>query len=127
MTASDGMMPRVIARYNARRQSNVANPLNQHPDAAELEEGEVLGTMQRLVGPAATLRLLEEYGGTRMFVPKVAKDATKIVTLIGLRPAEVLCEQFGGRYVRVRSENAGAPQLTAIVGGAIQRSPRRCA
>lgn len=65
---------------------------------AEREEqrsAELLG----LLGEAGFLRLVEAYGGTRLFVP--VKDLREITTRLGKAAAEKLAKHHAGSYLRV--------------------------
>lgn len=54
----------------------------------------------RLLGPAAFLRLVEAYGGVRLFVPET-NDRTELVAEIGNDAVMKLVDRWGGFYIRV--------------------------
>ena len=53
------------------------------------------------IGAEATLRLIEEHGGTRLYVPKEPNQGTPIAHLVGLVGAQRLASAFGGDYLKV--------------------------
>lgn len=54
----------------------------------------------RLLGPAGFIRLVEAYGGVRLYVPETA-SRTDLVKEIGDRAALKLADRWGGFYIRV--------------------------
>ena len=60
-----------------------------------------LAELVRLVGPQATLTLVELHGGTRLFVPKSANQGTRLAREIGLSAAHALSAEYGGLMVKV--------------------------
>lgn len=56
----------------------------------------ILQDLAELIGLAATLRLVEAYGGVRLYVPKRFDPDHPIVKLIGHALAVLLVEAYGG-------------------------------
>lgn len=56
----------------------------------------ILQDLAEIIGLAATLRLVEAYGGVRLYVPKRFDPDHPIVKLIGHAPAVLLVEAYGG-------------------------------
>lgn len=54
-----------------------------------------------LIGEAATLRLVELHGGTRVYVPAGAREANHLARDLGDEAARALAAQFGRDYLRV--------------------------
>lgn len=52
-------------------------------------------SLARLIGRAATLALVEAYGGTRVYVPHTINQAAPLARAIGLDAARRLAEQYG--------------------------------
>ena len=53
------------------------------------------------IGAAATLKLIELHGGTRVHVPKFPNQGVKLAREIGLAEAKALAEIWGGDYLKV--------------------------
>ncbi|MBX9595079.1 MAG: hypothetical protein K2X46_11995 [Roseomonas sp.] len=54
-----------------------------------------------IIGADATLRLVEERGGTSIFVPREVNQASPLAQLVGLGNARRLSEVYGGDYIAV--------------------------
>lgn len=93
-----------------------AAALDANPPPAEL------AYLADVIGPAATLRLIEEAGGTRIAIPKTVNQGTKLARLLGLDAARALVAWRGGedvkiplaRHWRIRVYRAEGGSYTAI-------------
>ena len=85
------------ARINARLRPGRARDaaLAANPPPAEL------AYLVDVIGAVATLRLIEEAGGTRIAVPKAVNQGTKLARLIGLDAARAMAAWRGGEDVKV--------------------------
>lgn len=68
----------------------------------------VLREIEPLIGMAATLRLVEAYGGVRLYVPRQMHARHPLARLLGLDAAQRLAEMFGGE------EHFDIPRAVAI-------------
>lgn len=57
--------------------------------------------LAKVAGLVATLKLVEEYGGTYFFAPKRLDENHDLVKLIGLEPARAVVKKYAGELVRV--------------------------
>lgn len=55
----------------------------------------------QLIGPEATLAVIERWGGTRMYVPKNPAANAELVNAAGRAGAASLAEALGGEYLKV--------------------------
>jgi hypothetical protein len=62
---------------------------------SQLGPADVFGTLFPELGPDATFRLIEEFGGTRLFVAKVPREGSRVVNAIGMEAACRLAAKFG--------------------------------
>ena len=70
---------------------------------------DLLGTIIGILGYDATLRLVEEFGGTRVFVPAKPTERSRVAQAIGLASAQLLAREFSGLELRVPApQGAGA-------------------
>lgn len=53
------------------------------------------------LGAEATLALVEMAGGTRIYIPRTATEDCSLAALVGLPAATLLCQAWGGDYLRV--------------------------
>lgn len=60
-----------------------------------------LAHLSDVIGADATLRLIEAYGGTRLYIPKEPAEDTLLAQVVGLRAAWAMARPFGGDYLRV--------------------------
>lgn len=60
-----------------------------------------LAFLTDLIGVAATFRLIEMHGGTRVRVPKGVNQGSKLARDIGLPEARLLAERWGGDTLKV--------------------------
>lgn len=56
----------------------------------------ILQDMAELIGLPATLKLVEAYGGVRLYIPKRFDPDHPLVKLVGHAHAAKLCESYGG-------------------------------
>lgn len=56
----------------------------------------ILQDIAELIGLPGTLKLVETYGGVRLYVPKKIDAAHDLARLIGLEQATTLAETYGG-------------------------------
>lgn len=66
----------------------------------DLEQRYLPGVLQdiaELIGLPGTLKLVETYGGVRLYVPKKLDAAHDLARLIGLDRATLLAETYGGQ------------------------------
>lgn len=68
----------------------------------------VLPEMVELIGIADTMKIVEEYGGVRLYIPQDVTPEHPLVLLIGFEHAQKLAEHFGG-------ERPEIPLVTAIM------------
>lgn len=52
--------------------------------------------LRRLIGSSAALKLVERFGGTRVYVPARAALSQELVKTIGLQAAKALAREYGG-------------------------------
>lgn len=67
--------------------------------SAEIEARYLPGVLQEiaeLIGLPGTLKLVETYGGARLYVPKKIDAAHDLARLIGLDHATLLADTYGG-------------------------------
>lgn len=85
------------ARINARLQPAKARDaaLAANPPPAEL------AYLADIIGPAATLRLIEEAGGTRIAIPRTVNQGTRLARMVGLDAARALAGWRGGENVKI--------------------------
>lgn len=57
--------------------------------------------LARTIGLPATLKLVEEYGGTRIYVPKKPDDDWALIGLLGRSAAGKLTRAYGGEHLEV--------------------------
>jgi hypothetical protein len=60
-----------------------------------------LSRIASLIGEAATLRLIEEHGGTRIYVPAKPHQGHPLALTIGLDAARALASDWGGIWLKV--------------------------
>lgn len=53
------------------------------------------------LGAEATLTLVEACGGTRIFIPRRPTEANELTAKVGLGVVQLLCEHWGGDYLKV--------------------------
>lgn len=56
----------------------------------------VLPEMVELIGIADTMKIVEEYGGVRLYIPQDVPPEHPLAALIGLENAQKLAGRFGG-------------------------------
>ncbi|RUW41502.1 winged helix-turn-helix transcriptional regulator [Mesorhizobium sp. M2A.F.Ca.ET.015.02.1.1] len=57
-------------------------------------------TLLRMLGPAGLIRLAEQYGGTRLYIP-ASPERGKLVKDLGQEAAEKLSRRYGLDYISV--------------------------
>jgi hypothetical protein len=62
---------------------------------------QILGELQDLIGTAATLKLVEMFGGTRVFVPANVTAQTGLAHLVGLDNARKLAAVYAGTRLSI--------------------------
>ncbi len=60
--------------------------------------------LSALIGPAATLMLIERYGGYRCSVPRNVRSKSALSDLVGIEAAAKLIGQYGGLQLTVPLE-----------------------
>ncbi|RRH98063.1 winged helix-turn-helix transcriptional regulator [Mesorhizobium tamadayense] len=65
-----------------------------------MSERGLTDTLLRLLGPAGLVRLAEQYGGTRLYVPATAERG-KLAEELGIELTEKLSRRFGRDYLSV--------------------------
>ena len=68
--------------------------------AADIQT-DTLGDMISLVGPDATLKIVEKWGGTRHRIPAFKGKPSAIETLVGKVACDALIERFGGTALKI--------------------------
>ena len=63
---------------------------------AESNLPESLREIMEIIGQPGTMKLVEQYGGTRIFIPSRVRAQHKLANLLGLEQARRLCHHFGG-------------------------------
>ncbi|WP_439596478.1 sigma factor-like helix-turn-helix DNA-binding protein [Falsiroseomonas sp.] len=84
--------PRLAAAMAADRR---AAALAQHPPPAELDY------LADRIGPEATLAVVEQFGGTRIPIPRHPNQGSKLARAIGLAATQALSEWRGGEDVKI--------------------------
>ncbi len=54
-----------------------------------------------MIGADATLKLVREFGGTRVRIPQMPTEACQLAMAIGLEPARAAAAMWGGDRLRV--------------------------
>lgn len=80
------------------------------PDLLPASAREIAAT----IGLAGTLKLIEHYGGIRVYVPAAMPAEHHLVPVLGLTGARALAGQFGGEMIDV-------PRAAAAVRDALYR------
>jgi len=57
--------------------------------------------LTRIAGAEATAKLIDRFGGTRLYVPVAAKPESELVAAVGMDAAVRLCRAFGGERIEV--------------------------
>ncbi len=57
--------------------------------------------LAKRIGAAATLKLIEQRGGTRVFIPRAPADGQVLVAQIGIEAVAALSEGWGGEYLKI--------------------------
>lgn len=97
--------------------------VDQKNDAAS----DIFGALFPELGADATFRLIEAFGGTRLFVAKVPREGSRLVTAIGMDAACQLAAKFGSDTIALplarpwrvqvyRSRGCSYPQIAKAVG-----------
>ncbi|HZO81158.1 MAG TPA: helix-turn-helix domain-containing protein [Candidatus Binataceae bacterium] len=68
----------------------------------------------QLIGEEATARLIERFGGTRLYVPHYPAPDDALVQTIGVEPALRLAQTFGGERVEVPKPPPRRVQILAL-------------
>lgn len=58
--------------------------------------GPVLTELVEVVGLPDTMRIVQRWGGTRLWIPHQAEDGTPLVQYLGRAQADKLCARLGG-------------------------------
>ncbi len=84
----------------------------------------VLRDIVKLIGLPATMKIVQHYGGVRLWVPKTMTEEHELARLLGFAPAEKLARAYGG------DEHFDVPlalkALRAVRDGRIRAEARRC-
>ena len=70
-------------------------------DPAAGVQTDILGDMISLIGPDATLKIVEKWGGTRHRIPTFKGKPNAIETLVGKVACDALIERFGGAALKI--------------------------
>lgn len=62
---------------------------------------DTLAQVAEVIQLPATLRLVEHFGGSRVYVPMKASQGHPLIRLIGASRASALCARFGGQHINV--------------------------
>ncbi len=62
---------------------------------------ESLCELAQLISIDAVLKLVEQFGGVRLYVPKVVRQSGKLAKLLGMPAAEALSARCGGGRIEV--------------------------
>ncbi|MBF0215062.1 MAG: hypothetical protein HQM00_16120 [Magnetococcales bacterium] len=54
-----------------------------------------------IIGKEGAITLIQEYGGTRIFVPRKLRVQNKLATLLGIEQALKLSQHFGGETLNI--------------------------
>lgn len=84
-----------------------------------------LAWLTEAIGADATLRLIEEHGGTRVYVPKDINQGSAARLGIPLSAARALSERFGGEQVLVPIARAWRVRLYRAQGMTLPVIARR--
>jgi hypothetical protein len=88
---------------------------------------DIFGTLFPELGADATFRLIEEFGGTRLFVAKTPREGSRLVSTIGMDAARRLAIKFGSDTIALplarpwrvhvyRARGLSYPQIAKAVG-----------
>jgi len=69
--------------------------------AREVNYPEAFQEVAQLIGEAATAKLTEQYGGTRLYIPSTLKPEHSLCQLLGKEAAQRLSFEFGGLRVEI--------------------------
>ena len=75
---------------------STAQLMGHIPDFANRYLGPVLTDMVEAIGLPDTMRVVQRWGGTRLWVPQVPVPGTPLVQYLGDAQAAKLCAAFGG-------------------------------
>lgn len=64
-----------------------------------------------LIGIPATMAIVEEYGGVRLYVPKEITDGHPLINLIGICNAITLSDTFGGETLEIARAEAAMREI----------------
>lgn len=68
---------------------------------ADVETAELGDELIDLIGKEAVIALADEYAGTRLYVPNVAKEGQKLVPVIGYEAASKMGKRYGRASLRI--------------------------
>lgn len=88
------------------------------------EDGQLSAELRTILGEDAFVRLCQEFGGTRLYVPLIVRDENAIVRAIGLAPARKLTHALAASTIRVplaRAERAAHYRRNGLSNGRIAR------
>lgn len=68
-------------------------------DIAQLPQ--TIAEISEIVGIDATLRLVEAWGGVRLYVPRQMPEDHLLVSTLGREEAELLAEHYGGETILI--------------------------
>lgn len=57
--------------------------------------------LSQIIGEEATVSLLEEFAGTRVYVPRQVRENSRLTRAIGREAAQALCDRFASDTIRV--------------------------
>ena len=88
---------------------------------------DIFGTLFPELGADATFRLIEAFGGTRLFVAKVPREGSRLVNAIGMDAACRLAAKFGSDTIAMplarpwrvqvyRARGCSYPQIAKAIG-----------
>jgi hypothetical protein len=84
-----------------------------------------LAWLTTAIGAEATLRLIEEHGGTRVYIPKDVNQGSAARLGIPLNAARALAECFGGEHILVPIARAWRVRVYRAAGLAYPAIARR--
>lgn len=61
----------------------------------------VLSELMDIIGGALTLKLVDRYGGTRLYIPKTITSDHHIARIIGAREAQALADHFSCEQIEI--------------------------
>ena len=82
--------------------------------ADSLRRSSKLGELIKVVGEAAAFRLIEVFGGARVYVPQVPEAGDALATEIGMEAAVRLAQVYGGERLELPNPNSRRSKIIEL-------------